>query len=251
MNLIELSELLLDENLAEQYLLKHNILKTFTHCNKCKCNRLSKISRGRYRCNSCESEWSGRKDSILYKNQLSYSKFIGIVKCFTLELPAIQTSDEIQLNKIKVQRLYNLFRAIIIGAELLDERTLANTLKSDSPTFSITIVDDIVTINFADAGITNQDLFTVKRTRVPNREASFNFYHGNINARSVKNKLSEMPISQNHFWRYANVKLQSFRGTKTEHLFQYLKEIEFRYNNRDGNLFDKLVANIAHFEGWR
>ena len=83
-NLLELSELLLDEKKAEEYLLKVGILKTFTECEKCGSNRITKISRGRHRCSNCESEWSMKKGSVLYNNKLSYSKFIGIVKLFEL-----------------------------------------------------------------------------------------------------------------------------------------------------------------------
>lgn len=253
MNLIELSVLLINEDLAKQYLLEHNILKTFTHCEKCQSPKLIKISRGRYRCNSCESEWNERKDSLLYKNQLCCSKFIGIVKCFALELPAIKAAEEMQINKTKTERLYNLFREAIIGIESEDKLILANAFEKEVPTFVITIKYETVDIRFAKSNTTstNQNLFSLRRSRVPNRGTSFHFNHGSINARTVRNKLSDMPISQNHFWRYANVKLQSFRGTKTEHLYQYLKEIEFRYNNRNNNLFEILVSKIARFNRWR
>ena len=102
MKLIELAKLLLDEELAKKYLLKHNILKTFTHCSKCNSNRLSKISRGRYRCNNCESEWSARKDSILHRQSLSSSNLLGIIKLFELELTAKQTSKELDLGHVAV-----------------------------------------------------------------------------------------------------------------------------------------------------
>ena len=47
MNLIELSELLLDEKKAEQYLLEVGILKTFTHCEKCGSKKFGRIRRGK------------------------------------------------------------------------------------------------------------------------------------------------------------------------------------------------------------
>ena len=245
MNLLELSELLLDEKQAEEYLLKVGILKTFTACEKCGSSRITKISRGRHRCNSCLSEWSNKKGSVLYNNNLSYSKFIGIVKCFAMDLTAIRTSHEMELEKTRPQKLYGLFREVI--GEITIERINDAILKNESPTFTIAINKNIVSIGIDDDKFLNNDLFTVKRTRIPNKEASFSFHHSNVSARKIKSRLKNFPISQNHFWRYANLKLQSFRGTKLKHLYLYLKEIEFRYNNKNEKLFEKLVTKIARF----
>ncbi len=88
-------------------------------------------------------------------------------------------------------------------------------MKSDSLTYSITIVNDTVNIKIADQGnLPATDLFTVKRTRVPNREASFQFHHSNIHSRKIGGHLTKMPSSQNHFWRYANARLQSLEEQK-------------------------------------
>jgi len=56
-----------------------------------------------------------------------------------------------------------------------------------------------------------------------------------------------MPIELSYFWRFAKEKLQSYRGTKTKYLYLYLKEIEFRYNNRDENIFELIIAKLACF----
>ena len=113
MNLIELSELLLDEKKAEEYLLKVGILKTFTECEKCGSNRITKISRGRHRCNSCLSEWSNKRGSVLYNNNLSYSKFIGIVKMFEMDIEASVASEQLKLHGNTVSSFYNQLRRII------------------------------------------------------------------------------------------------------------------------------------------
>ena len=99
----------------------------------------------------------------------------------------------------------------------------------------------------ADSSKTEKDIFILKRTRVPNREAAFRFQHSKVNSKEIRRKLDDMPVKQNHFWRYANQRLQFFRGTKAKHLFQHLKEVEFRYNSKDKNLFEILVAKIARF----
>ncbi len=97
MNLLELSKLLLDEKLAEQYLLAKGVLKTFTSCEKCGSTKLGRIRRGKYRCYGCKADWSIRKNSILLSHQISFSKFIGVVGCFTLDLTAKQAAEELLL----------------------------------------------------------------------------------------------------------------------------------------------------------
>ncbi len=245
MNLLELSELLLDEKKAEEYLLKVGILKIFTECSKCGSSRITKISRGRHRCNSCLSEWSNRAGSILHGQSLTASKLIGIIKLFSMDILASKTALELRINQTKVQRMFEVFREIIVGKEGVDIND--SLLKKHSPTFTLSITDDIVSIGVADSSKTGRDIFIIKRTRVPNREAAFRFLHNKVNSKEIRQKLDNMPVKQNHFWRYANQRLQFFRGTKAKHLLQHLKEVEFKYNHRDKELFEILVAKIARF----
>jgi len=110
MNLIELSELLLDETKAERYLLEVGILKTFTNCDKCESIKLGRIRRGRYKCYGCKAEWSVRKNSILEGLSISCSKFLGVVKLFEFEFTASKTSKELLTNLKTTKRLFYEFR---------------------------------------------------------------------------------------------------------------------------------------------
>jgi len=246
MNLLELSELLLDEKKAEEYLLKVGILKTFTECEKCGSNRITKISRGRHRCNNCESEWSMKKGSVLYNNNLSYSKFIGIVKLFELGLTAGVTSVQLSISPKTIEEFYSLFRQAIAFINQNSAIFNADIIKSQTPSFSISIIDGVVDITLDTEGL-KTNLFKLKRTRVPSKETSYNFHYTNVKPNEIEKCLNQLPLEQNYFWRFAKEKLQSYRGTKMKYLYLYLKEIEFRYNNRNENVFDKIVAKIACF----
>lgn len=246
MNLIELSELLLDEKKAEQYLLDVGIIKSFTTCEKCGSSKLGRIRRGRYKCYGCKSEWGFRKCSVLHEQSITASKFIGLIKLFEMDTTALIASKELVINRKTALRFFELFRSIIMNDE--NNHTLAGQtiLKNESPIFSITILNGKVFITSADTDSNHTNLFTVKRTRVPNKEVTYHFNYGNVQSRSIKSRLHNFPISQNHFWRYANEKLLKFRGTKLDSLYKFLKEIEFRYNNGN-NLFEKLIEKIVNF----
>jgi len=43
------------------------------------------------------------------------------------------------------------------------------------------------------------------------------------------------------FWSYAKEKLMKYHGISREQFPYYLKELEFRYNNRNSNLFEKYL----------
>jgi transposase len=43
------------------------------------------------------------------------------------------------------------------------------------------------------------------------------------------------------FWSYAKERLMRYHGISRELFPYYLKELEFRYNNRNSNLFEKIL----------
>jgi transposase len=47
------------------------------------------------------------------------------------------------------------------------------------------------------------------------------------------------------FWSYAKVWLYHYRGVPKQYFHLYLKEVEFRFNNREMDLFDKLVKLLV------
>ena len=47
------------------------------------------------------------------------------------------------------------------------------------------------------------------------------------------------------FWSYAEERLAKFHGVSKETFPLYLKEMEFRYNNRDQNIFTLLVQTLC------
>lgn len=47
------------------------------------------------------------------------------------------------------------------------------------------------------------------------------------------------------FWSYAKIRLYHYRGVPRQYFHLYLKEIEFRFNNRDRNLFHVLAKLLV------
>ncbi|HDM69924.1 MAG TPA: DDE transposase, partial [Thermotogales bacterium] len=47
------------------------------------------------------------------------------------------------------------------------------------------------------------------------------------------------------FWSYAKERLMKYHGVSVRTFPLYLKELEFRYNNRDRDLFEELVKLLG------
>jgi transposase len=251
MNLIELAELLLDEQKAEQYLLEVGILKTFTACEKCGSAKLGRIRRGRYKCYGCKAEWSFRKDSMLHLQSINVSKFIGVIMCFYLELTSLQAMELLKINRKTTDKIYSQIRLIISDLDA-DQLEKYNTIiKNETATFAIKIDNSRVNISIKNDESDNESEFTLTRTRVPNSNATYLFNYQRIKHLLHNDKLEKFPTLADQFFRFTREKLLKFRGTKHAYLYLYLKEIEFRYNNKEENIFDKIVEKIANFEGWQ
>lgn len=47
------------------------------------------------------------------------------------------------------------------------------------------------------------------------------------------------------FWSYAKTWMYHYRGVPKQYFHLYLKEIEFRFNNRDENIFEMLTKMLV------
>ncbi len=113
MKFIDLMEIIQDEKRSEDFLRSRGVLKTFTQCSKCGSEKLGLIRGDRWKCYSCKSEWTRRKDSILSLVRMKYSTFILCMKFFELELTAEETAFQLNLNYRTVQLLFNEFRIVL------------------------------------------------------------------------------------------------------------------------------------------
>jgi len=50
------------------------------------------------------------------------------------------------------------------------------------------------------------------------------------------------------FWSYAKERFHKYHGVSKDHFFLYLKELEFRFNERQLNIFNLLVNIIFYSE---
>lgn len=245
MKFVELLQLIQNENKSEEYLRNNGILKTFTNCPRCN-GTDPRLARGdRWKCYKCKTEWTRRKDSLLSLVRINYSEFLLCVKFFELELTNQVCSDELALNYKTVELLYRCFRKSLTGDIGSDSDSTPAQLKGGNNFVYLSIANNKVQLSKNKEVLAPQVFIKLTRSRIPNSAASYTLkFKKNFPIKNQNNVLSEF----DRFWRFAKERLLRFRGVKDIYFYQYLKEIEFRYNNRDKDLFREIINEISNKE---
>ena len=73
----------------------------------------------------------------------------------------------------------------------------------------------------------------------------YKHYRINHNKEFARGKRKHINGIEN-FWGYAKTKLRKYYGIPRERFFLYLKEMEFRYNEKGRNLTEKIALIVKH-----
>lgn len=245
MLLLDLHELVKDEARCEEYLRSAGILKTFTKCIGCQSERVSMIRGQRFFCPDCRKEWSRRKGSILSKTRMTYGEFLICLAYFCLEFSAGQVSKQFKINYKTVKFLNRYFRLCISGLFQYEIDRLSRIIKGDASKIGLDFIGEEVHISFEYYNKTDS-VVTAKRSRIQNESAFYAYYFNNIIKDGGKGKISELE----RFWRFASERLYNYKGTDQKYYILFWKEIEFRYNNIEGDIFTKVIEKIVENTEW-
>lgn len=245
MKMIDLLEIIQDEKRSEDFLRSRGILKTFTHCYKCNSTKVGMTRSDRWKCYSCEAEWTRRKDSLLSLVRMKYSEFLLCMKFFELEFTVEQCTEELKLNYKTVNLLFIEFRKCLTNIDTARLNTFAKTMKGNVGTISIKLVDNRVQIELITLSIQEPSAkISVTRSRTGKSSSSYQFDF--IKIRKKLNQIGDKNFSSlGIFWRFAKPRLINFKGTDLRTLILYLKEIEFRFNNSRADIYDCLGKQIS------
>jgi len=274
MNMVKLSKVMTDEHKAEEFLREIGILKTFRKCPYCGNKQFGKVRRNFYKCYRCKREWSVRKGSILERMKIPFNKFVLALKLFELEIPVLKACKELELSYNTVHKLFMVIRVkiykkssednLLKGEVEADESYFGGKkkgkrgrgAKSKIPVFGILerkgkvkveIVKDVKSETLLKETIRKVkrgSLIYTDKFRSYDGLVMYGFRHERIDhsKRFANGKVYINGIEG--FWSYAKGRLLKFHGLSPETFKYYLKELEFRYNNRNENLFDKIVEAV-------
>ena len=269
MNLIELGKLVSDEKKSLQYL--YNKINDLS-CATCGQRELYFMSRQRLRCARCGCGFKPLNDTNFSAIKIPASKWLSLIKLFELSVSARRSSAEVKLSYNTTLKAFDIMRLSILhdsiargdefkGEIELDEsyfggkrkgnrgrgaagKTIVFGILERGGKVSVDIVKDV------SAETLMQE--TVKKVRrgsivYTDKWRSYDslmfcgYKHLNIDH---KHKFKEGKVYINGvegFWSFAKERLIKHHGISPNKFLLYLKEMEWRYNNRNEDLFDMIV----------
>ena len=241
MKFIDLMEIVQDEKRSEDFLRNRGVLKTFTSCNNCSSDKLGLIRGDRWKCYSCKSEWTRRKDSILSLVRMKYSEFILCMKFFELELTAEETASQLKINYKTVKYLFQYF-GLLFTDEHFYEGFSDGVISGKEECLKIYSKNGKIKLSFKDENLIQLAVINIERRRIQNAEAYFEFEFKQL-SQLIDNAEPDPLLLK--FIRFTRKRLYNYRGTAKKSFLLKLKEIEFRFNNSKVDIYDCLGKKIS------
>lgn len=276
-----LEELFNNEDKAREYLLNKCRGGRKPFCPRCREHKLYSLSGDRYRCSSCKYTFQDFSCRWINNGGLKMSDWLKLVHLFSGEMTAHGVSNELGISYNAAYKAITAIRYAILShaidaAQLLGPETeLGEYLKGRKltgvpknkyqgtiPVFGIMEKNDWVFIDLM------QNI---------NAESVFHFNH-NFHLKLVKNGNiihtdryqnydalilcgnDSLPMdyirkysgitphiekSGGEFWKFARERLKKYKGISTQRFPLYLKELEFRFNYRNKDIFELLTDYLC------
>lgn len=264
------------ENGARLFLVRSCWKNYRRFCIRCKAYKIYRIVGKRYRCKRCGYTFHDFSGRWINRLRISYKQWLWIIKLFELELSARKISQQVGLSYPTVLKALGVIRMAIVansddydllqGEVEMDETYFGGRRKGKRgrgafnkvPVFGILERKGVAKIevvkNVRAETLLHLTVKTVRRGSIvyTDKFKSYDtlmfcgYRHLQIDH---KKKFSSGKVYINGvegFWSYAKERLIKHHGVSKEKFPLYLKEMEFRYNNRHRPIFSILVQYLTN-----
>ncbi|OYD16604.1 hypothetical protein CH333_03030 [candidate division WOR-3 bacterium JGI_Cruoil_03_44_89] len=276
MDIIRFSEIVKSERVAYKYLKEQCWQKSIVYCIRCGKQRVYKLSSGRYRCYICGLTFSDFTGRWIGKLKINARQWLWIIKLFELGLSSRKISRETGISYPTALKAMNLIRKSIVahtqdcgllleGEIEADESYFGGRRKGKRgrgagnkvPVFGILERNGFVRVevlkDVTAESLLNLTIKIVRRGSIVYTD-KFKSYDSLMfcGYRHLKvdhtKRFSSGKVYINGlegFWSYAKERLIKHHGVSKKNFLFYLKEMEFRYNNRNADLLPILVTYMC------
>jgi len=265
--------LISSESRARKYLLGKCFKNHQRFCPRCRCRKLYKLREGRYRCSRCEYTFQDFSGRWINYGRLSAVQWLSLIKLFELEVSVRKMSLQLGLSYRAVYGAVSAIRmailshaedaSVLLGGEIeLDEAYFGGRRKGNRgrgaagkvPVFGILEREGRVHVSVVpDVSAATLLKLTIKKVRrgsvvYTDKFGSYNslmfcgYRHLKVDHQKYFSSGKVYINGLEGFWSWAKERLIKHHGVSKNYFPLYLKELEFRYNNRYKDLFDQ-VAN--------
>ena len=278
MRLLDVYQVIKSEKQAFRYLSKICLKKSHRICAFCQSREVYKIPDKRLRCKRCGKRFNAFTNRWYGQLKISASHWLWLIKLFELEVSSHRIAQELKISYPTALKATHLIRQAILTKCKDYELLLKGEVEADEsyfggkrkgprgrgaknkvPVFGILERNGLVSVdvvpNVGAKTLMNMTIKKVRRGSIVYTD-KFRGYdalmfcgyrhlkvdHGKYfaNGKVYINGLEG-------FWSFAKERLMKYHGVSQEKFPLYLKELEFRYNNRDKNLFVIFVQLMASF----
>lgn len=204
--------------------------------------------------------------------RITPSQWLALIKLFDLSVSARKSSTEVHLSCETTLKAYDIIRESIVDHLALDDEILRGEIELDESyfggkrkgkrgrgaakktiVFGILVRGGKVSVNIVTdvkaETLMNETVKKVRRGSIvyTDKWQGYNslmfcgYRHLNIDHR-YKFKQGKVYINGiEGFWSFAKDRLIKYHGISKDKFLYYIKEMEWRYNNREKDLFEEIV----------
>lgn len=266
-------KLIASESRARRYLLGKCFKNHQRFCSRCQSRKLYKLQEGRYRCSRCAYTFHDFSGRWINRGQLNPVQWLSIIKLFELEVSVRKMALQLNLSYRAVYGAVTTIRlailshaedaqALLDGEIELDEAYFGGRRKGNRgrgasgkvPVFGILERDGLVHVTVVpDVSAATLLKLTVKKVRrgsivYTDKFRSYDslmfcgYRHLKVDHGKHFSSGKVYINGLEGFWSWAKERFIKHHGVSKKYFPLYLKELEFRYNNRKNDIFDQ-VAN--------
>jgi len=271
MDFVSFAKTISDESLLIQFL-ESKYTKNLS-CLFCKNKTFYAMkSRDRIRCTKCKKDFKPFASSKFSLIRIPYSKWFALIKLFELSVSSRTASEQMQLSYKTTLKAFDTIRYSILEELAKTDRVLKGKIEADEAYFggkrkgnrgrgakNKTIVFGIlerngkvhveIVNNVKAKTLLTSTIKKVKKGSIVYTDKwkgydslIFNGYkHLSIDHSKIFGKGDVYINGIEGFWSFAKQNLAKHHGVSTAKFLLYIKEMEWRYNHRDCDLFDLLL----------
>jgi len=267
-----------NENTARRFLTKLCWKNYRRFCSRCRSCDIYKSADSRYRCRRCGYRFHDFSDRWINYVHVPCIQWLWIIKLFEIELSSKRIAEQVDLSYPTVLKAVNTIRMAILAHASNDTALLSGEIEMDEsyfggrrkgprgrgaankvPVFGILERNGIVKVEVL-KDVTAKTLLdltikTVRRGSIvyTDKFKSYDslmfcgYRHIKIDHKHYFATGKVYINGVEGFWSFAKERLIKFHGMSREKFPLYLKEMEFRYNNREADIFTIIAQYLCNF----
>jgi len=269
-------KLISSEKRARKYLLEKCFKNHQRFCPRCRSRKLYKLKEGRYRCSGCHYSFHDFSGRWINHGRLSPVQWLSLIKLFELEISVRKMAMQLNMSYRAVYRAVMTIRLALLsrtedvrswmfGEIELDESYFGGRRKGNRgrgaagkvPVFGILEREGRVHVNVV-SDVSAETLLglTVKKVRrgsiiYTDKFRSYDslmfcgYRHLKVDHGKYFSSGKVYINGLEGFWSWAKERLMKHHGISKKYFPLYIKELEFRYNNRNADLFDHIANYLC------